>query len=188
MIYYDQMSRILILAKLAVSFGILVHFGTCIPGMILLNDQESFYSWSVLSKLGLGLVPNLGFTLGLGLVLTKESDSSGGLGWDQLTAPVTAADPLSLAVVWTAHLLSSALFLALVWYLDSVRPGPFGIARKLYFPFQVRQEQEQLYFAMRCRLFCLEIILVRRAGRAAPGRGGEGGGGGGGAVRDGAGA
>ena len=88
-------------------------------------------------KTGISLVPNMGFTFGFMLIWFRETDGSGGMTWSRIAEPITASDNLTLLHVWLGNLLSTVIFNIILWYVDNVRPGKYGIAQKLYFPFQV---------------------------------------------------
>ena len=44
---------------------------------------------------------------------------------------------MTLVDIWCCHLISSLVFILLLWYLDNVRPGKYGLAQPWYFPFTV---------------------------------------------------
>ena len=45
-----------------------------------------------------------------------------------------------MGVVWILLLVDVLIYGFLTWYMDSIKPGPFGVAKKWYFLFQVSFE------------------------------------------------
>ena len=125
------------LANLSVALGILLHFGTWLPFGFITPDN--YFAWSVGTKMAISLVPNLGFYFGFLMTWFKETDGSEGMTWAAVTKPVVLSDNLTLADIWACHVITSVIFLVLLWYLDNVRPGKFGVAQPFYFPFTVRK-------------------------------------------------
>ena len=66
----------------------------------------------------------------------QEADMTG-LTWSDLGQPISANQELTMLHVWLMLLADVLLYLVILWYMDNVRPGTFGVAKKLYFPFQV---------------------------------------------------
>ena len=126
---------IIILANLAVALGIVLHFGTWLPGGFITPD--SYFAWSLGTKIAISLVPNLGFTFGFIMMWFRETSGSGGMTWANVNKPVISSDNMTLVHVWCCHLISSLVFTVLLWYLDNVRPGKYGVAQPWYFPFTV---------------------------------------------------
>ena len=89
------------------------------------------------TKMAISLVPNLGFQFGFIMMWFKETDGSAGMTWDAVNKPVVLSDNLTLVDIWASHIVTCIIFLVLLWYLDNVRPGKFGVAQPLYFPFMV---------------------------------------------------
>ena len=87
--------------------------------------------------MAISLVPNMGFSFGFILIWFRETDGSGGMDWSGISQPINGSDNLTLLDIWLCNLISSAIFIVILWYMDNVRPGKYGIAQKLYFPFQV---------------------------------------------------
>ena len=98
---------------------------------------ENYFAWSVGTKMAIALVPNLGFQLGFIMTWFKETDGSEGMTWANVFKPVVLSDNLTLGHVWLCHILFSLICIVILWYIDNVRPGKFGVAQPLYFPFTV---------------------------------------------------
>merc|ERR1711892_839905 len=120
--------------NLAVALGIVLHFGTWIPAVLI--TPENYFTWSAGTKMAISLVPNMGFTMGFTLIWFRETDGSGGMDWSSLAKPINAADNLTLLDIWICNWISTAIFIVFLWYVDNVRPGKYGVAQKFYFPFQ----------------------------------------------------
>ncbi len=46
-------------------------------------------------------------------------------------------DDLTMGMILGMFIADAFIYGLLTWYVDQVKPGPFGQAKKLYFPFQV---------------------------------------------------
>ena len=57
--------------------------------------------------------------------------------WSNLAKPVVLSDNFTLLHIWGCHIITCTIFLTILWYLDNVRPGKFGVAQPWYFPFTV---------------------------------------------------
>ena len=126
-------STILSNPNLAVALGIILHFGTWIPASFV--TPENYFIWGLGTKMAIAMVPNMGIVLTFIIIYSKE-EGPGGLNWETLSTPVNASDNMTLANIWISNLLSCVVFLLFLWYMDNVRPGNFGVAKKLWFPFQ----------------------------------------------------
>ena len=91
----------------------------------------------------------------------KETDGSAGMTWDAAFKPVVLSDNLTLADIWLSHIITSLIFLVLLWYMDNVRPGKFGVAQPFYFPFTVHVGNVEKT-TIELKRFLTEILLVRR--------------------------
>ena len=129
---------------MAVALGIVLHFGSWIPTSFV--TPESYFNWSTGTKIGISLVPNMGFQFGFMLIWFRETDGSGGMDWSSITEPTNGSDNLTLGHIWLCNLISICIFNLILWYMDNVRPGKYGVAQKLYFPFQVNNFLIYQYF------------------------------------------
>ncbi|GLV40132.1 ATP binding cassette subfamily A member 3 [Carabus blaptoides fortunei] len=81
------------------------------------------------------LLPNVCVVYGFNAFSVFESKETG-LTWSTLTSKPNPYTPHpSMALVFVMFIVDSILFLTLTWYIDSVYPGEYGIARPWYFPF-----------------------------------------------------
>merc|ERR1711884_243606 len=119
--------------------GIMVHFSTWVPSMFISPygvGAEKYFSWSGGTKMAISLVPNLGLQFGIIMIWFKDTDGSAGMTWDAINTPILSSDNLTLLDIWGSHIISCIIFLILLWYLDNVRPGKYGVAQPLHFPFK----------------------------------------------------
>ena len=115
------------------ALGIILQFATWLPvGAV----SSQTYIWSVSTKMAVCLVPNMGLSFAFMLIIGKEMDTSG-MSWSTLGSPISTVDDMTLLHVWTMFFLDFLLYLIVLWYMDNVRPGKYGLAKKFYFPFQV---------------------------------------------------
>ena len=118
---------------MAVALGIILQFATWLPVAALRSKN---YVWGVGMKMTVSLVPNLCLSYALSLIIGKELDTTG-MSWSTLGTPINTVDNLTLLHTWTMFVVDFLLYMIILWYMDNVRPGKYGLARKFYFPFQV---------------------------------------------------
>ena len=63
-----------------------------------------------------------------------------GLQWSTLFRRIRPEDPLTMGSVWIMFLVDIVFYGLVVWYMDNVAPGKYGVAKKFYFLFQVRPD------------------------------------------------
>ena len=91
------------------------------------------------------LIPNIGLDYGFMLIIGKELDTSG-MGWNNLAKPISTVDDLTLLHVWFMFIVDFLLYMIILWYMDNVRPGKYGLAKKFYFPLQVTTKCSNFFF------------------------------------------
>ena len=119
---------------MAVALGIILQFATWLPVAAIRSNN---YVWGVGMKMIVSLVPNLCLSYALSLIIGKELDTSG-MSWSTLGSPINTVDNMTLLHTWTMFVVDFLVYMIILWYMDNVRPGKYGLAKKLYFPFQVR--------------------------------------------------
>ena len=82
------------------------------------------------------IYPNIGLHWGI-KVMSFHENAGTGSQWNNLFEKAMDDDPITMGVVWVLFLVNILLFGIITWYIDSVHPGPFGVAKKWYFCFQV---------------------------------------------------
>ena len=100
--------------------------------------------------MAISLVPNLGLQFGIIMIWFKDTDGSAGMTWDAVNTPI---HNLTLLDIWGSHIISCIIFLILLWYLDNVRPGKYGVAQPLHFPFKVYNIHQILYITSVLHLY-----------------------------------
>ena len=123
---------------MAGSLSMILHYGTMLP-CTFITTRDNYLAWSVATKIAISLVPNFGLCFGFLMTWFKEIDGSAGMTWEAAFKPIvpSTSDNLPLADIWLSHIITSLIFLVLLWYMDNVRPGKFGVAQPFYFPFTV---------------------------------------------------
>ena len=120
--------------NLSVALGIILHFGTWIPGAFI--TQENYFLFSKGIKMLIATVPNMGIMFTYFLVVFKEEQAGDGLTWSEVNRPANASDNITILDLWGSNIICCLLSMIFLWYMDNVRPGKFGVAKKLWFPFQ----------------------------------------------------
>ena len=122
-------------ANLALTAGIVVH----LIGYFICNGtvtDEVYTSMSGAAKVLLCLYPNMAFWIGMKVLMHQEGNGVGSQ-WSNLFDRTLPNDPITMGVLWIMLLVDVLIFAFLTWYVDSIKPGPFGVAKKWYFLFQV---------------------------------------------------
>lgn len=116
-----------------------------------MSQSDQFYvSVSLGAKLALCLLPNVGLWLTFKGVLGAES-ASAGFTFSDINEALIPGDNITMLYIWLMFLASSVLYGAIIWYVDTIKPGPFGQAKPPYFPFMVRM----ILFCPPCQVsFC----------------------------------
>ena len=60
-----------------------------------------------------------------------------GIQWDTIWETGNPRDELTPAAILLMMVLDTFLYLFLVWYVDQISPGKYGVPLPFYFPFQV---------------------------------------------------
>ena len=63
--------------------------------------------------------------------------SGSGLQWSNLSKPLNVDDNFSMAIVFVMLIFDSLLYLFIMFYVDNVWPGEYGIPQRWYFLFTV---------------------------------------------------
>ena len=69
-------------------------------------------------------------------ILAAAEGRGSGITWGTLNDQIQPDDPVTMAVVWGMLIADIFIYGVITWYIDGIRPGKFGVARKWYFPFQ----------------------------------------------------
>ncbi|XP_006822981.2 ATP-binding cassette sub-family A member 2-like [Saccoglossus kowalevskii] len=120
-------------SKLAAAFCGIIYFLGMMPMMAVNNFESQNYDViGVREKFLACLFPSSAIGCGLSYIGTLD-DQMVGLQWSNMNIPLTDHD-LSVTQVTLTMLLSCVIFLLLIWYIELVYPGDYGIALPWYFP------------------------------------------------------
>ena len=126
----------LILANLALTAGIVIHIVGFMIVFATVNDDK-YASMSGGAKIFYALIyPNIGLQWGIKVMVSNEISGSGAQ-WSNLFSRKLEDDPITMGVVWILFLMNVLIFGTITWYIDSIHPGPYGVAKKWYFCFRV---------------------------------------------------
>ncbi|TRY70235.1 hypothetical protein TCAL_12705 [Tigriopus californicus] len=120
--------------NLALATGVIVHVLTFIGPATSIND-EVYMTMAFGSKMALAIMPNVGLWWGI-KILTIEEGKGSGLQWNTLFDRPEPSDPMTMGVVWAMLLADMLIYGLIIWYVDAVLPGKYGVEKKWYFPFQ----------------------------------------------------
>ena len=125
-------------ANICLIVVLVVHFLTyTIPTLVIGSDQ-AFINLSRGGKWAMGItMPNMGLFMGCKVLTVLEANGLG-LQWDTVTQNVYETTKLSMMDIFWMLIVDIVMYLVIMWYLEGIMPGKFGVARKYYFPFQVR--------------------------------------------------
>ena len=138
-------------ANLALASGLLIHLvGWSVVYGVLGVDETKYSKMDGGTKIILAIIyPNVGLQWGINVMNMKGSQ------WSNLFESSKEGDPITMGVVWILFLVNIILYGTITWYIDSVHPGPYGVAKKWYFCFQVRYNLCLLKF-----ILCLSLIHI----------------------------
>ena len=134
---YSFIANLMIAGNLAMGVGFLVHIGTYFPISTLYAEDQKYDQLSDFAKVAWCLVPNAGFFWGSKVLLALENKATG-VGFANLFTPLDPSDPISMGVVYVMFLVDILICSLIIAYVDAVKPGQYGSAKKWYFPFMVR--------------------------------------------------
>ena len=69
------------------------------------------------------------------LLLSLEKND--GLQWNNLWNRKDPDDPETMGLYWLMFLVDISIFAFIMYYVDTIKPGKYGVGRKWYFPFEV---------------------------------------------------
>ena len=70
-------------------------------------------------------------------MLSIQEGRATGVQWSNLFKRSEPSDPLTMGAIWGMFLADMIVYGIITWYIDSINPGKYGVARKWYFLFQV---------------------------------------------------
>ncbi|CAD5121577.1 DgyrCDS10076 [Dimorphilus gyrociliatus] len=109
----------------------LITFLTYMPNFFLANQWPKL---SAGAKWGTGILYNM--ALGNGWSIIQIHEGAGyGAKWSNINSYVTVDQNFKLSYVLALFTIQIVIHLLIVWYLDNVFPGEYGVPRPPYFPF-----------------------------------------------------
>ena len=111
------------------------HFGLYFTVGSLYFDDAKYEALSDGAKVLWCLAPDAGLIWGIKVLLALENKAVG-LSFSNLFTTIEN-DPISMGLVWLMFLLDIFIYSLIISYIDAVKPGEFGSAKKWYFPFLV---------------------------------------------------
>uniref|UniRef100_A0A182K217 ABC transporter domain-containing protein n=1 Tax=Anopheles christyi TaxID=43041 RepID=A0A182K217_9DIPT len=118
-------------ANIASGMAGIVWFYSLTPFHLTYGNYDSM---SLAAKLGSSLWSNTAMGYGV-MLFMKHEGTSIGLQWENLFAPVTVDDQLTMAHIFGVLLFDAALYLAVALYVEQIAPGQFGVPRSWKFIF-----------------------------------------------------
>ncbi|KAJ9595471.1 hypothetical protein L9F63_013335, partial [Diploptera punctata] len=115
---------------LAMSCGVLLWFlSYSVPFSIIMKPGYIPVPLKLLSA----LLPNMAVSWGYRMMISYETNYVG-LQWENLFRPPSGVrGDLSVGLMWFMLIVDIFVYSILTWYIDSVRPGQYGIAKPWYF-------------------------------------------------------
>ncbi|XP_062517639.1 phospholipid-transporting ATPase ABCA1-like, partial [Corticium candelabrum] len=119
-------------ANLAALSGGLMYMFTYLPFIIYVTNETEF---GFMEKSVLCLLSTTAFGAASTYVSRYEEQGIG-IQWDNMGKSVLPGDEFSFLTANLFLLLDTILYAIIVWYIDNVFPGQYGVPRPWYFPFQ----------------------------------------------------
>ncbi|CAI9718098.1 ATP-binding cassette sub-family A member 2-like isoform X2 [Octopus vulgaris] len=122
-------------AKLAAACAGIVYFLTYVPYMyIAIKEEAAGDKVLAITKSIASLFSTTAFGLGAKYFAFYEEEGVG-VHWDNISISPVENDDYNLALVTMMMLVDSLLYGLLVWYIENVHPGSFGLPKPWCFPF-----------------------------------------------------
>ncbi|XP_077992841.1 ATP-binding cassette sub-family A member 2-like [Glandiceps talaboti] len=123
-------------AKIAAACAGLVYLFLSVP-FIYIQDIEnvSYQTIEVSNKILSCLLSVSGYGLGLRYIMLYELQATG-VQWSNLNTPwpVYHGD-ITIGQVMLLMILDCVIYILLMWYIEAIHPGPYGVPQPWYFPF-----------------------------------------------------
>ena len=124
-------------ANICLIVVLVVHYLTYLIPTTVIGSDQAFIDLPRGAKWAMGItMPNMGLFMGCKVLTVLEANGLG-LQWDNVSQSVYETTKLSMMDVFLMFIIGIVLYLVIMWYLEGIMPGKFGVARKYYFPFQV---------------------------------------------------
>eukprot|EP00794_Sanderia_malayensis_P008046 gene8046-8908_t len=118
-------------ANISAACGGIIYLATYLPfSIIIWFEDKMTYSHKA--------VANLLSTTGLGMAcryLARWEEQGEGAQWSNYYKSTVIGDDYSLGTCVNMMLLDALLYMIILWYIENIMPGQYGIPRRWYFPF-----------------------------------------------------
>lgn len=119
-------------ANLAAVVAGIIYFLLYLPYTILINYADAIQPYQ---KFIASLSSTVAFSYGCEIIGIYELQADG-VQWSNFyNSPYVKYDIFSMNLVCLVLLMDSVIYLILVWYIETVWPGEFGVSKPWYFPF-----------------------------------------------------
>nr|XP_058969338.1 ATP-binding cassette sub-family A member 2-like [Pocillopora verrucosa] len=123
-------------AKLASACGGIIYFLTYLPYVFIsIREEAGFVNVSGKEKMAASLLSTSAFGLGARYFAIYEEEGVG-VQWSNLGKSPIKGDDFNLLTVLYCMLMDAVIYAIMVWYIEAVHPGSYGLPRPWYFVFQ----------------------------------------------------
>lgn len=120
-------------AKLASACGGIIYFLTYLPYVFIsIREEAGFVNVSAKEKMAASLLSTSAFGLGARYFAIYEEEGVG-VQWSNLGKSPIKGDDFNLLKVFYCMLMDTVIYAVLVWYIEAVHPGSYGLPRPWYF-------------------------------------------------------
>ncbi|CAG0897380.1 unnamed protein product [Darwinula stevensoni] len=124
--------RLLLTIPLAMILMLVSYMAPTFSMGLWTSSEESQTTVTPASAVALSLLPNMALVFGIRIISFLEGRGDG-VTWQNLYDRPFVADKMSMGFVLFILLIDTVLYLLLTGYMDTVRPGKYGLAEPLYF-------------------------------------------------------
>ncbi|KAK6173673.1 hypothetical protein SNE40_017083 [Patella caerulea] len=118
-------------ANLGASVTGIAYFLSFVPVFVIFAKYPSM---SRNEKLGASILSNTAMGLG-GYIIGFYEYTGEGVQWSNIASPALLEDNFCMLDAMLMLLGDSAIYLTLMWYIENVYPGKYGVPKPFYFPF-----------------------------------------------------
>ena len=122
-----------ITANSGAAAGGILFFITYIPYFFL---QPRYQTMTFAQKIFSSFLSNVAMAYG-GQVIGMYEGIGVGVQWTNLRNPVSVDDNFTMFNIMVMLVVDSFIYLLVMWYVEAVFPGEYGVPQKWYFPFMV---------------------------------------------------
>ncbi|XP_077992844.1 ATP-binding cassette sub-family A member 2-like [Glandiceps talaboti] len=123
-------------AKLAAACSGILYIIICLPFWYILNMENTSYATvSLPVKIFTCLVSQSAHNLGIRYILQHEQQANG-LQWSTINTPwPDYSQDITIGNITLFIVLDWFIYMIILWYLEAVYPGTYGVPQPWYFPF-----------------------------------------------------